>query len=227
MERRRPWDCVHSRRTLPLIPRKPGDRPPSAAGAAAPRPGAAPASPAPGAERELDQLAAGIERFKLEAEKFFNGASQVPPEDLRARLARELRELQQRNLKTAVEQFRLASLEARYNSLAELYGRRLREREEGRGGRARPPAGAPAAPVYDAERGIRLDRHLEPAAVEALRAGLARGGGAVPEPAAFRAYLARQLDAIQEKTGATAAQFRLALDEGKLKLKAKPLGGGQ
>jgi hypothetical protein len=212
-----------------LIPRKPGDRPgttpkgaPRPGGSAAARPGAAPPEPVASAEAELDHLAAAIDRFKLEGEKFFNGATPTPPEDLRVKVGRELRALRQRTLKSAAEEFRLGSLEARFNSLAELHGRRLREREEGRGMHHRPVV-APAK-RYDAEAGIVLDRDLEAPAVAALLAGLARGGAAAPDLESFRGYLARQLDAIREKTGATEVQFRVDLEEGKMKLKARPLG---
>ncbi len=225
-----------------MIPRKPGDRGgPSPAGAArpggaagVPRPGAAPAGARPGApaaeaaptaDAELDHLAASIDRFKLEGEKFFNGATPTPPEDLRQRVARELRALRQRNLKSAAEEFRLSSLEARFNSLAELHGRRLREREEGRGPFHRPAPPAAAGRTYDPAAGILLGPDLEADAVAALLAGLARAGAAAPDVDTFRGYLARQLDAIREKTGATEVQFRLALEEGKMKLKAKPVGG--
>ena len=39
----------------------------------------------------------------------------------------------------------------------------------------------------------------------------------------FRAYLGKQVDAIRQKTGCSDVQFRLALEDGKLKLKARPL----
>jgi len=41
---------------------------------------------------------------------------------------------------------------------------------------------------------------------------------------AFRGYISRQIESIRIKTGCDAVQFRLATEEGKLKLKAKPVG---
>ena len=213
-----------------MIPRKPGDRPgttpkgaPRPGGSAAARPGAAPPEPVATAEAELDHLAASIDRFKLEGEKFFNGATPTPPEDLRVKVGRELRALRQRTLKSAAEEFRLGSLEARFNSLTELHGRRLREREEGRGLHHRPVV-APAK-RYDAEAGIVLDHDLEAPAVAALLAGLARGGGTAPDLESFRGYLARQLDAIREKTGATEVQFRARPGRGQDEAQGEPVGG--
>ena len=43
------------------------------------------------------------------------------------------------------------------------------------------------------------------------------------EPAAFRGYLAQQIESIRLKTGCDAVQFRIATEDGKLKLKAKPV----
>lgn len=69
-----------------------------------------------------------------------------------------------------------------------------------------------------------LDRNLEPDAVEALFAGLARRGASKLDLDSFRGYLAQQLEAIHGKTGAAEVQFRVAEEDGKLKLKAKPVG---
>jgi hypothetical protein len=107
--------------------------------------------------------------------------------------------------------------------MAETYGRRLRDREEGRAPqRAREAAGGRAR--YDLEQGVVLDRDADPAAVEAIYAGLARTGAASRlDLDTFRNYLARQVEEIRAKTGAEQVQFRLAQEEGKVKLKARPV----
>jgi hypothetical protein len=209
-----------------LIPRRPSDRPAPSGG---PRPvpvsdplraAAAGPAPEPSAEQELDRLADSIEKFKVESDKFLNGAQMLLPDELRAKILRELRDLRSRNLKSAAEQFRLGTLEARYNSLAERFGRRLREREEGLRGPQRPAA---PARRLDPQRGIVLDEALDRDAVAALAAALARGGAPAPDLDTFRDYLGRQLAQVRAKTGARQVQFRLAVEEGKAKLKAKPL----
>jgi hypothetical protein len=127
-------------------------------------------------------------------------------------------------MRSAADQFRLTQLEARFNSYAELNHRRLREREEGRAGRA-AAAAAPRAD-HDAKSGIVITDRLEGDAVGALYDALAReqnGAPAMPLDA-FRGYLAKQIEAIRLKTGAEAVQFRLAAEEGKIKLKARPMG---
>ncbi len=174
-------------------------------------------------------MADAIEKFKVDFERFLAGATLTPPEELRMKLVRDLRELRGANLRAAAEQFRLASLEARFNSYTELFNRRLRDREEGRGGRHPRPA-RPADDTrrrLDAATGVVVTDRLEPDAVEALYEGLARrsasDGSPAMEPAAFRGYLAQQIESIRLKTGCDAVQFRIATEDGKLKLKAKPV----
>ncbi|HEX9801390.1 MAG TPA: MXAN_5187 C-terminal domain-containing protein [Thermoanaerobaculia bacterium] len=175
--------------------------------------------------RKLDRLAEGIEQFRVDSERYFNGGLTLPPEELRTKLQVELRELRGVQLRAAAEQYRLGSLEARFNSLSELFGRRLRDREEGRGAVARPVVGR-QAPRFDARAGVVLADTGEDEAVEAIWSGLAAsgGGGKKLELETFRGYLAQQIDSIRAKTGATSVQFRIVEEDGKVKLKAKPVG---
>jgi len=201
------------------------------------RPGTAPPPTRPSATHQLDLVADAIEKFKIEFERFLAGATVVPPDDHKAKLMRDLRELRTANLRTSADQFRLASLEARFNSYSELFNRRLRDREEGRG--ARPARAAAAAPErrLDATSGVVVTDRLEAEAVEALYQTLTRrvseatggsaGGGAGAAPTmeldTFRGYLSQQIESIRLKTGCEAVQFRIASEGGKLKLKAKPI----
>lgn len=174
----------------------------------------------------LDALADQIERWKIDFERFLAGARQLPPDELQARITRELRDLRGANLRSAADQFRLSALEARFNSYHELNNRRLRDREEGRG--TRPPATAtpPTSRPFDPMTGIVITGGMEEAALEALYQGLARQQSGSPsmDRATFRGYIARQIEVIRVKTGCESVQFRLAAEEGKLKLKAKPVG---
>jgi hypothetical protein len=146
-------------------------------------------------------------------------------------LLRDLRELRTANLRASADQFRLASLEARFNSYSELFNRRLRDREEGRG--ARPSRSSAPAPErrLDAATGVVVSDRLEPEAVDALYQTLTRRpadasgapGAPAMELAAFRGYLSQQIESIRLKTGCEAVQFRIATEDGKLKLKAKPV----
>lgn len=205
----------------PARPGAPGSRSPFASS----RPDGAPATPI-GWDARFAQLTGALEQFRIDIERYFNGALTIPPEELKGRLERELRELRASPVKTAADQFRLGSFEARLNSLAELYGRRLREREEGR---APKPVRIVAAerPLHDAAAGIVLSSRVDSSAVEALWQGLAAaGGGARLELETFRTYIAKQVTEIRGRTGSKAVQFRVVNEEGRLKLKAKPVDPG-
>jgi hypothetical protein len=128
------------------------------------------------------------------------------------------------SLATAVDSFRLGDMEARFNSYNELFNRRVRDNEEGRHPAARP-APAPASRRYDPEQGIVFGDRIDPRAAEALYQGLAASPGDSPrfDLDSFQTYLARQVNAIREKTGCAQVQFRLAAEDGKIKLKARPV----
>jgi hypothetical protein len=174
------------------------------------------------AEARFARLEAAVEQFRIDIERWWNGALPLPPEESRRRIERELRDIRGGAAKGAVEQFRLGSLESRFNSLSELFGRRLREREEGRAPiPVRPVA---EAPRLDAAAGIVVSARLEGDAVQALWAKLASSdAGSRLELETFRGYLSRQLEEIRARTGSDSVQFRVVEEEGRLKLKAKPL----
>jgi hypothetical protein len=198
---------------------------PGRSGVAAARPGAPAPRQAPGLSDALDQLGRDIQQLRVDFERFFNGALPFPPDELRGRVQAQIRQLRgMSNLATAVDGFRLGDMEARFNSYNELFNRRVRDAEEGRHPAARlaPP---PAPRCYDPERGIVFGDRIDPQAAEALYQGLAASPGDAPrfDLDSFQTYLARQVTAIREKTGCTEVQFRLAAEDGKIKLKARPV----
>jgi hypothetical protein len=201
---------------------------PGAKGAAAPglrRPGAAGSQPAqpvrPSYQEALDQLARDIQQMKIEWDRYFGGGLPIPPEESRTRVQSHLRQLRNATMTGAADSFRLTTLEAQYNSYNELFNRRLRDREEGR----QPVRKTALAekPRFDPLQGITVGQRIESDAAEALYRGLATGGDIKFDLGSFQTYLARQVDAIRQKTGCEQVQFRLAEEDGKLKLKAKPV----
>ncbi|HYO16201.1 MAG TPA: MXAN_5187 C-terminal domain-containing protein [Thermoanaerobaculia bacterium] len=184
--------------------------------------------PAPGISEAIDRLGRDIQQLRVDFERFFNGALPFPPEELRNRIQAQLRQLRNANLSTAVDNFRLGDVEARFNSYNELFNRRLRDREEGRHPQAALPA-PPSSRRYDPEKGILVGDRIDPEAAEALYHGLASGPGDSPkfDLDSFQTYLVKQAAAIRAKTGCSEVQFRLAVEDGKTKLKARPVQGSQ
>jgi len=175
-------------------------------------------------EQRIDRLERRIHQFCVEFERYFYGDRPVPPEPLRLEIQGDLRQLRAGSLlRSPVDGFRVAQLEARLNSYNELFNRRVREREEG--GR-RSAAAGPWTPIHDPARGVVMGERLDEDAVVALYRGLAASAS---PPAfdldSFRSYLGRQLVALRTKTGCGQVQFRLVTEAGTTKLKAKPLAG--
>ena len=204
---------------------------------------------APTVSESIDHLAGEIRQLRVDFERFFSGALLIPPDELRRRVQARLRQLRSLNSMSAVDRFRLGDLEARHNSYDELFTRRLRDREEGRlrGGPTPmtqmtpltppPPSsavgngpGAAGAPRDTGAGGVVVGADPDPRAVAALYAQVTAAGapgGGVEGPrfdlASFGTYLQRQAAAIRAKTGCAEVQFRLAAEDGKLRLKARPL----
>jgi hypothetical protein len=218
---------------VPVTSRPPGSPPQPARTEGAPkRPGApaeasppAPGQRLPGLGEAFDRLDRDIKQLRVDFERFFSGSLPFPPDELRARIQAQLRTLRGANLKTFADNFRLGDLEARFNTYNELLNRRLRDREEGRHPISRPVP-MPEPRRFDPEKGIVLGDRIDPAAVEALYQGLAAApgeGGPRFDLDSFQTYLRRQVAAIREKTGCPQVQFRLVAEDGKLKLKARPV----
>ena len=200
----------------------PGQPNPQAPGAR--RPGAAaPVQKGPNIPEALDLLQRDIRQLQIDFERFFNGGLPLPPEELRNRIQAQLRFLRNLSITAAVDSFRLSDLEARFNSYNEMFNRRLRDVEEGRG--PHRVVAFVEKQRFDPRGGIVFGSDIDSEAAEALYHGLVSGPGDGPkfDLDSFQTYLRRQTEAIRQKTGCTEVQFRVAEEDGKLKLKARPV----
>lgn len=177
----------------------------------------------PSLQKDLDQLAAAIERFRVDGRRFLAGDLGIPPEPLRDEIQSRIRQLRASNVKGVADNFRLGSLEARFHSHLDLFGRRLRAAEEGEAARRLAEETKP-----DAEAGVVLGSRTESGAVEALYKSLYLRSGKDPSMGLekFRSYLGKQVSTIRTKTGCDNIQFRVVDEGGKLKLKARPVRDG-
>ena len=175
-------------------------------------------------EAEIDRVARDLQRMRVEYERFLAGVKDSRHEELKAQVVGRLKALRNSNIQSIAENFRLGTLEAQYNAYLELYGRRIREREEG-------PVAAPhlveRRPVYDPLAGVTVGPEPETGALEAIYRGLYSRAAKPADLDAFRGYLAAQIESIRDKTGCEQVQFRVAAENGKLKLKAKPIGASR
>lgn len=174
-------------------------------------------------KRQINRLEDTLRVLKIEFDKFFNGATAVPPEELRTKIQKMFRRLRSRRIQSAADRFRLGSLETRFNVFNELWNRRLREIE--RAALRRPVAPVHATRALDPFAGINLEGTGDREQVEALYKELYSSSGRNKKTDfdSFRRYLDTQIDRLRENTGCEQVQFRVAGTGSQLKLKAKPI----
>jgi hypothetical protein len=195
---------------------------------------------------DLDNIEQQIRRLQIEWDKYFGGLERKPPNDLKMRLEALLRQHANSEIRNNTERFRYQSLTARYNTLSELWTKRLRLKEEGRafgvhGLKAEvlppPPPPPPAEPLKPAvaaaaaraaqQTEVRiqsLDR--DPDAVKALYqrflAERQRSGETAPvKYDSFQKLIGQQTQRLLSEKGGQAVDFRLETKDGKVSLKAK------
>jgi hypothetical protein len=168
---------------------------------------------------ELDRLEQDIHLLRIDFERFLSGDLDLPPDRFRDSIRTQIASLQSA-AKAPVDAFRLGALEARFHSYSELFNRRLRARELQHGATRRTPT----RPASDPSQGIVLGQHLDADGVAPLYRHLYRDqtAGAM-DLRTFTDYLARQHQLIRERTGCSKVSFRIVEENGKKKLKAKPV----
>ena len=169
---------------------------------------------------ELERLEQDIHTLRIDFDRFLSGDLDVPPYQFRDSIRSQITSLQSA-AKTAVDSFRLGALEARFHSYNELFNRRLRAREIQHTANRR----APRTPVVDPSAGIVLGQNFDADGVAPLFRHLYRDettAGAM-DLGTFTDYLARQHRLIRERTGCVKVSFRIVEEDGKKKLKAKPV----
>jgi len=192
---------------------------------------------------DIEAIENAIRRLQIEWDKFFSGLERKPPTDLRTKTEALLRRYANAEIRNSTERFRFQSLTAKYNTLNELWSKRLRAKEEGKplgvhGLKADmlppPPPPAPATPgpaasgagreaagevrVQSPERDVEAVRVLYKQFMEARR----RGGESAPVKFdSFQKLISQQASRILSEKGGQAVDFRLETKDGKVSLKAK------
>ena len=168
---------------------------------------------------ELDRLEQDLNDLRIEFERFFSGDLDVPPEQFRDSIRGQIASLAA-STKSPVDTFRLGALEARFHSWSELFNRRLRNKELQHGHKRRQIR----PPVPDPSKGIVLGERVDAAGVAPLYRKLYQDQtqGAM-DIDAFASYLARQRQLIRDRTGCDQVSFRIVEENGRKKLKAKPV----
>jgi len=179
--------------------------------------------PATDLEEAIDNLDLKIRRLKIEYDRFFNGALDRPPEQFRQSINADIQALRTVHIKDFPLRFRLTNLEARFNTYAVLFHRRIQEMEEG-SLLERRSTGGPRQ-VFDPRGGIVIDETPPRGAVQALfnEVYAVDKDRSDANFTRFHTYLLQQVTNIRQKTGCKGVKFRVESTGGKTKLKAKPV----
>lgn len=183
---------------------------------------AQPGGPVRNLEKDFAEIGEAIHQFRIDVQRYFAGDIHIPPETQKDRLALRIRQLRNSGLRGVAENFRLGTLESQFNSQVDFFNRKMREKEQGGTRRVAPAEPPPPDPA----QGVVYGQNGHSSAVEILYKGLyLQSGNRNPamDLEKFRDFVGRQAEAIRAKTGCSDIQFRVEIEEGKPKLKAKPV----
>jgi len=188
----------------------------------------------------VSEMEETLRRLSVQYDMFFKGSRPLPPTEDHKRFTRALREMTTGKIRDNTRRFRLNNLMNKYTLLQEIWGRKMREREEGpldyRRRRqalesetpATPSDSGPQRPVTretsDSYLKVSSTRDQE---IEVLHERISAARAAVGAPEltfeTFSSMIGRQLDELRAKYQADAIGFRVDVVDGKVKLKVKPI----
>jgi len=200
-------------------------------------------------EEGLVKIEEGIFKVQKEWERFFSGQERKAPFESKQRLERLVRRYVGLEIRNNVERFRFQSLTAKYNTLSDMWNRKLRAIEEGKplssvqlkhvreaeaeGIIAPPPVlHAPSGRTKETAKPPRKEVRLSTLRdddqgvkelYEHFKAARASAGESEVKFESFRKLIAQQRSRLLEEKDAVAVDFRVALQDGKVALKAKPV----
>lgn len=187
-------------------------------------------------ETDLQLLDVKMKQLRMEYEQYFLGARKREPQLLRGEVNKIVAHYANAPIRNTALRFLFNNLRARFFTFKRLWDEtcrkiedgsyerhlfkaELHDRERGKGGKA-GKAAAQAAPAGAAEDGE------DSLFAEYLGARETTGqGSAGLTKEKFAALLRQQEDAIRAKFGAAKVRFRVAVEDGRAKLKATPVKG--
>jgi hypothetical protein len=193
---------------------------------------------------ELDRLEEDIRKLKNKYDQFFAGIQKVPPSQERKNIETAIYEIGKQKMRDNGRRFRFNTILSRYNQFRELWGRRMREREEGPLDFRRRQAAMsePAEPETRAARESPAGRVTSADADPYVRVAAGTNGeeirrlyseiekehqklGKMPNITMDQLgiMIEKQSELVRAKYHVNAVAFRVDVVDGKVKLKAKPL----
>lgn len=192
-------------------------------------------------DEELDKLEENIRKLKVKYEMFFLGTIKMPPQHERHQLEVFIFELGKQKMRDNGRRFRYNQLLSRYNQFRELWGRKMREREEGPLDFRRRKA-ALEAPPDESPRHAPQTRVTSRSADSYVKLAPGSNGeeirhlynqieeehqklGKMPNLTfeQLRTMIEKQSEQVRTRYNVDVVGFRVEVADGKVKLKAKPI----
>jgi hypothetical protein len=175
-------------------------------------------------DEELSKLDESLRRLKIEYEVYFNGGSPRPPNDTLFRVETLIKKYSDGSRMNFSQRFKYNQLVQKFAVNNDLWRKKLKDKEEGRGRFApkREEAASAGGPVQvvcsdPSKEQEKVDQLLK-AMVEARR----QVGESVDnlDPSAFARFVSEKTKQVKEKLGCDRVQFSVSVEEGKVKFKA-------
>jgi len=191
-------------------------------------------------DEELDKLEEDIRKLKNKYDQFFTGISKMPPMHERRMLEVFIFEIGKQKMRENARRFRYNQLLSRYNQYREMWGRKMREREEGpldfrrRKAALDEPTAPPkqSPPLRVTSRSPESYVKLAPGSngeairdlynqIEKEHRKLGKNPNLTFEQ--LRSMVEKQSEQVRERYNVDVVGFRVDVVDGKVKLKAKPI----
>jgi hypothetical protein len=191
---------------------------------------------------ELDKLEEDIRILKNKYDQFFNGIQKFPPMMDRRKLENIIYEIGKQKMRDNTRRFRFQQLLTRYNQFREMWGRKMREREEGPMDFRRrqavlsepvappppPPIAQPRVTSNGADPYVKMTPGTNGEAIRRLydqieREHLKMGKVSQVSIEQLAQMVEKQTEVVRTKYHVSTVAFRVETVDGKVKLKAKPL----
>ena len=190
----------------------------------------------------LEKLEEDIRRLKNKYDQFFAGIQKMPPSHERRMVEVYIHELSKQKIRDNTRRFRLSQTLSRFNQFREMWGRKMREREEGPldfrrrqaamkepSEETRRPARPPARVTSsDAEPYVKLRAGSNGAEIRQIYDQIEKehqklGRASNVSFDQLRSMIEKQSETVRERYKVNAVAFRVDVVDGKVKLKAKPV----
>jgi hypothetical protein len=187
-------------------------------------------------QRDLLALTSDLKRLEAEYTMFFAGRSKRPPWETRGRVEATIKRWSRGQITGTSDRFRFEMLQSRFQSLADLWDRALRAKEEGRPGPLAQPAqqAATARKPEPDSKVVHVTSFKDPVReidklhvlYDSLMDARRHAGDEVVPFHKFAALVSSQVSKLRQHGSAEVA-FRVAVKEGKVNFTVRGMKGAK